>query len=50
MLGADVVVLQLPGFFLRLDDDAPRGGSESLEHGISVQRASYPVNTMLLIG
>ena len=50
VLGADVVVLQPPGLFLGQHDGVPGAVSESLKHVISVQHASNPVNTMLLIG
>ena len=32
MLGPDVVVVEVPGFFLRKDDDSPRPLGEPLEH------------------
>src|SRR5215469_5874803 len=32
MLGADVAVVEVPGFFLRVDDDSPRPLGEPLEH------------------
>ena len=50
VLGADVVVLQSPGFLLGKHDDVPGLVSESLKHVTTVQHAVYPVNTMLLIG
>jgi hypothetical protein len=37
VLGADVVVLQPPGFFLGKDDGVPGAVSESLKHEITVQ-------------
>ena len=36
VLGADVVVLQSPGFLLGKDDDVAGPVSESLEHGTTV--------------
>ena len=50
VLGADVVVLQSPGFLLGKHDSVPGAVSESLKHGTTVQHAGYLVNTMLLIG
>ena len=50
VLGADVVVLQPPGFLLGKHDDVPGAVSESLKHGTTVQHVRYLVNTMLLIG
>src|SRR5690348_13770728 len=35
VLGADVVVVEHPGFFLRQDDNPPRSVGEPLEHSIS---------------
>jgi len=46
VLGADVVVVEHPGFFLRQDDNPPRSVCEPLEHSISSptahERAATP--------
>jgi hypothetical protein len=42
VLGADVVVLQLPGFLLGKDDNVPGAVSESFEHATRVQPRTPP--------
>src|SRR5438270_13983620 len=39
VLGADVVVIEHPGFFLRQDDNPPRPVSKSLEHLVALLTA-----------
>src|SRR5262249_59926925 len=46
VLGADVVVLQQPGFLLGQDDDMPGAVSESLKHATMLSQASDLVNTI----
>src|SRR5258706_15416383 len=42
VLGADVVVLQSPGFVLGKYHDVPGLASKSLKHGTTVQQRSLP--------